>query len=55
MKKTGWPIPALIQDDSRPLFSWFAQKLDARPLVRAAALRIIRKRIKALSKNKELP
>ena len=27
--KTGWP-PALLQDDSRALFRWFADRVDAR-------------------------
>ena len=26
--RTGWP-PALLQDDSRALFRWFASRLDA--------------------------
>lgn len=27
--KTGWP-PGLLQDDCRPLFKWFANRIDAR-------------------------
>jgi hypothetical protein len=34
--RTGWPAPALAQDDHRPLFRWFASKPDARRLVRDA-------------------
>lgn len=34
--KTGWPMPALAQDDCRALFRWFASKLDARRRVREA-------------------
>ena len=40
--KTGWPAPALMQDDCRALFRWFASKPDARRLVREAAQRIAR-------------
>lgn len=40
LPKTGWPAPALAQDDHRPLFRWFASKPDARRLVRAACVRI---------------
>ena len=29
MRKTGWP-PSLLQDDSRALFRWFADRVDAR-------------------------
>jgi hypothetical protein len=36
MNKTGWPPPALAQDDDRKLFRWFASKLDARRRVREA-------------------
>lgn len=35
--KTGWPPPALAQDDHRKLFAWFASKLDARRLVRSTS------------------
>lgn len=38
--KTGWPAPALAQDDHRPLFKWFASRLDARRLVREACAAI---------------
>lgn len=38
--KTGWPAPALMQDDHRPLFRWLARKSDARRLVRESAARI---------------
>jgi hypothetical protein len=34
--KTGWPAPELAQDDHRPLFKWFASRLDARRRVREA-------------------
>jgi hypothetical protein len=34
--KTGWPAPALCQDDDRKLFRWFASKPDARLRVREA-------------------
>lgn len=34
--KTGWPAPALMQDDHRGLFRWFASKPDARLRVREA-------------------
>lgn len=36
MNKTGWPAPALMQDDDRKLFRWFASKPDARRRVREA-------------------
>jgi len=36
---TGWPAPALMQDDCRGLFRWFASKPDARRLVREALAR----------------
>lgn len=39
MEKTGWPPPALMQDDHRKLFQWFASKPGARLLVRMALLR----------------
>lgn len=39
MNKTGWPAPALAQDD-RKLFRWFASKPDARLGVREAAAEI---------------
>lgn len=42
MTKTGWPPPALAQDDCRPLFRWFASKPDARRLVRENCERIRR-------------
>jgi hypothetical protein len=29
MRITGWP-PGLLQDDSRKLFAWFANRIDAR-------------------------
>lgn len=32
--KTGWPPPALMQDDHRGLFRWFASRLGSRRLVR---------------------
>lgn len=35
-RKTGWPEPALAQDDHRGLFRWFASKPDARMRVREA-------------------
>jgi len=35
--KTGWPAPALAQDDHRGLFHWFASKPDARALARESA------------------
>lgn len=35
-RKTGWPAPPLAQDDSHPLFRWFASKLGARRQVRLA-------------------
>lgn len=35
--KTGWPMPALMQDDCRALFRWFANRLGSRRLVREAA------------------
>lgn len=35
-RKTGWPEPALAQDDHRGLFRWFASKPDARVRVREA-------------------
>jgi len=35
--KTGWPQPALAQDDLRGLFRWFASKPDARRRVRESA------------------
>ena len=38
--KTGWPAPALCQDDDRKLFRWFASRLDARRLVRHAVAKI---------------
>jgi hypothetical protein len=31
--RTGWP-PGLLQDDCRPLFRWFASRIDARWVVR---------------------
>lgn len=34
--KTGWPMPALMQDDCRELFRWFANRLGSRRLVREA-------------------
>jgi hypothetical protein len=46
-EKTGWPLPALMQDDHRGLFKWFASKPDARRLVREEAERI--KMVKAPS------
>jgi hypothetical protein len=39
--KTGWPPPALMQDDDRALFRWFASRLDARQRVREAAAAIL--------------
>lgn len=39
--KTGWPAPALMQDDDRKLFRWFASRLDARQRVREAAAAIL--------------
>lgn len=36
-RKTGWPPPALAQDDCRALSKWFASKPDARMHVRDAA------------------
>lgn len=33
---TGWPAPALAQDDSRGLFRWLASKPDSRVCVRAS-------------------
>lgn len=42
--KTGWPAPALMQDDSRPLFRWFASKPDARRLVRESVARIAKEK-----------
>ena len=33
MKKTGWP-PDLLQDDCRKLFRWFANRIDARWVLR---------------------
>lgn len=36
-EKTGWPPPALMQDDCRGLSRWFASRPDARRLVRLAA------------------
>jgi hypothetical protein len=39
-EKTGWPVPALMQDGHRGLFRWFASKPDARRLVRESAERI---------------
>jgi hypothetical protein len=38
--KTGWPAPALCQDDDRKLVRWFASKPDARLRVREAAAAI---------------
>lgn len=35
--RTGWPAPALAQDDHRKLFAWFASRPDARLRVREAA------------------
>lgn len=43
-QKTGWPAPALMQDDSRPLFRWFASKPDARVLVRESVARIAKEK-----------
>lgn len=40
--KTGWPMPALMQDDDPKLFRWFASKPDARRLVRENCERIKR-------------
>lgn len=37
-------MPALMQDDFRPLFRWFASKPEARRLVREAVARILRER-----------
>lgn len=34
--KTGWPMPALMQDDHRGLFRWFASRAGSRRLVRLA-------------------
>lgn len=34
--KTGWPAPELMQDDCRPLFRWFADRMDSRRMVRLA-------------------
>lgn len=45
--KTGWPPPALLQDDCRKLFCWFASRPDARRLVREVAYQI--------SQSKEFP
>jgi hypothetical protein len=39
--KTGWPPPALMQDDNRKLFAWFASRLDARQRVREAVAAIL--------------
>lgn len=39
-KTTGWPAPALCQDECRPLFRWFAERLGSRRLVREAGERI---------------
>ncbi|WP_157266428.1 hypothetical protein [Azohydromonas aeria] len=41
---TGWPPPALAQDDCYPLFAWFASKPDARRLVREHCERIAAQR-----------
>lgn len=38
--RTGWPAPALAQDDERQLFRWFASRLDTRRRVRESAARI---------------
>lgn len=38
--KTGWPPPALLQDDDRKLFRWFANRLGSRRLAAEAAERI---------------
>jgi hypothetical protein len=40
LETTGWPPPALAQDDHYPLFAWFASKPDARRLVREHCARI---------------
>jgi hypothetical protein len=37
VSRTGWPPPALAQDDDRKLFRWFASRPDARRLVREVA------------------
>lgn len=34
--RTGWP-PGLLQDDSRQLFGWFANRANARAEARMAA------------------
>lgn len=34
MNKTGWP-PHLLQDDCRKLFRWFADRIDARWVLRS--------------------
>ena len=31
---TGWPAPALAQDDCRALFQWFADRANSRQQVR---------------------
>lgn len=41
MPHTGWP-PGLLQDDSRALSRWFANKPDARRRVREACAEIAR-------------
>lgn len=35
-QKTGWPPPELMQDDCRELSLWFATRLDAWHVLRAA-------------------
>lgn len=42
-RKTGWP-PDLLQDDSRELFRWFADRLDARYQLRLLCAEIVAKR-----------
>jgi hypothetical protein len=31
---TGWPTPPLLQEDSRELFKWFANRINSRQQVR---------------------
>jgi hypothetical protein len=38
--KTGWPAPALMQDDDRKLFRWFAGRVGSRRLVRESVAAI---------------
>ena len=47
-RRTGWP-PGMLQDDSRELSRWLANRLDAMRIAREAARKIEHARAKPAS------